>query len=443
MECDGPSGTLYSPSHVTLEFAKSHSSGYTRNKHSAYAGNQSASAGYSRHLQTTQTPATTLQVFEDMGSKAAQDLQSSLHEGDHYSNPSAYHDYDGGDPASHPNRWPLPQSGLYNTYGTKPFHTESIRGEKLKCSCPKGSELCRDCKMLNHKAPMIAGWLVLFLVGICLYFVTYERSESMLLTMKHFVTSTANPILPGRQKLTLFDGPIFLVALMNCVASIGYFALALGFGSTFRASDGREFFWARYVEWGVAIMFQLWALSNMSDGDATLDVMTTTVLIVISEIMVAAGAFGSYYGGAGESSTIHDDTYHAGGLAVRWVLWGFGIVCLLLVFFVIFLKQAPPSRSALSAGVVQESKDYRSISSVLGATWLMYPLVWILCEGTGAICVTTEAWLYVLVDVVTKLSFTAAVVNAARRRQEIANQGNRPTGVGDLQPLLGNGSSLI
>merc|ERR1740127_387228 len=54
---------------------------------------------------------------------------------------------------------------------------------------------------------------------------------------------------------------------------------------------------------------------------------------------------------------------------------------------------------------------FRSIMNLTVLSWFLYPIVWILAEGTGVLCANAEAIYYTVLDIISKSVFGAIIVN--------------------------------
>merc|ERR1711998_115643 len=205
-----------------------------------------------------------------------------------------------------------------------------------------------------------------------------------------------------------------IVAGFICgIASIAYLAMSLGHGYIVRCCDGRSFYYARYVDWALTTPLQIWELSRFA-GAANLDRLFLTV---IDFLMIIAGLIGAL---------ICDSE--------KWAFWGFGILCFLPILWFLCSWDKKLDSSASDADK-RGASYYRQIMNITVITWFVYPIIWIVSEGTGKISVYGETIAYTILDIISKSVFGWIIVhtsfeeaNRGYSNTHSSGSGNRNTG---------------
>mmetsp|Transcript_6258 Transcript_6258/g.10785 ORF Transcript_6258/g.10785 Transcript_6258/m.10785 type:complete len:277 (-) Transcript_6258:403-1233(-) len=170
------------------------------------------------------------------------------------------------------------------------------------------------------------------------------------------------------------------------VAAVTYYAMARNQGQVPLATDTgdayRTFFWARYVEWAVVVPLLIYSMSLL----ASAQIETTLAVVISGVIMIVSGLLGAL----SQSST-------------RWGWFAFACISLGIVLIGIFgnIRKAA-FRQSPTIGYV-----YTYLAFFILATWIAYPVIWVIGEGTRSISVDAEVLLYAILDVLTKTIFGA------------------------------------
>merc|ERR1711998_625254 len=151
---------------------------------------------------------------------------------------------------------------------------------------------------------------------------------------------------------------------ITAIASMG---MATGHGVYIREFDGREFFYARYVDWAFTTPLQL------------LDIC----------------------GFAGASN---DQT-----------LWLLGMCMFMPILSALLggLKASAATKSAAVQGV------FKKIAPLTAISWAAYPVVWLAAEGSGKITADQEAMAYTFLDIIAKSVFGFIIVSARDACNEV------------------------
>jgi len=162
--------------------------------------------------------------------------------------------------------------------------------------------------------------------------------------------------------------------IICAVAATAYMCMAFQQGFV-RKENGRQFYYARYIDWAITTPLLLYELSNLAGAGSTL----TALVIILDLIMVLTGLFG--------------------GLSVRrgptWVWFGMGCLAFLPIFYLIVVH----FRKYLN----EHTKRAYTIQS-LGLTilWVIYPICWGLTDGGYIISVDYEHLWFAILDVLSK-----------------------------------------
>merc|ERR1711918_339428 len=88
----------------------------------------------------------------------------------------------------------------------------------------------------------------------------------------------------------------------------------------------------------------------------------------------------------------------------KWAFWGFGILCFLPILWFLCSWDKKLDSSACDADK-RRASYYRQIMNITVITWFVYPIIWIVSEGTGKISVYGEAIAYTILDILSKSVF--------------------------------------
>jgi len=218
----------------------------------------------------------------------------------------------------------------------------------------------------------------------------------------------------GQDVYAFLASPSLICGMVTFIASLAYLAMATHHGFYTRCFDGREFYYARYLDWVITTPMMLHALAyigNMSDN-------IWHYLFFNDILMIISGLIGSTVGGGD-----------------KWVFFGFSILCYLPVIYYlcerknraidnrIFDEFGNPDVDLGTAGASNRSAflphvwflvGYNNIMRLTVAAWTLYPVVWILAEGTGTISANGEAVFYTVLDLISKAGFGIIIVTMRR-----------------------------
>jgi len=171
--------------------------------------------------------------------------------------------------------------------------------------------------------------------------------------------------------------------LINFIASCAYLAMATGYGIVQVAQTGggtRDFFFARYIDWALTTPLMLLDLATLGNAssDTLLWLLSTDFLMIISGLI--GGLIGSSEGSC-------------------WAFFAFSMFFFMpIVWFLGF--QLPVSGTSEVA-----SELYTKVANATIVLWSMYPVVWVLAEGSSIISSDTEVVFYTILDILAKSGF--------------------------------------
>jgi len=241
------------------------------------------------------------------------------------------------------------------------------------------------------------------------------------------------------------------------IASLAYLTMALGYGYTIRCDDGRQFFYARYIDWAITTPLLLYkCMSYLFQGielrghqgaeeikDNLIPYMrncqnyktlkeswntiegfgTHTVdemiqgkvpafqkyfIYAMDILMIVAGLIGSLVGGSGSD---------------KWFFFAFSMLCFIPVMYYLCLWNEDEYQNPGVQGqkvIYPFKKTYNQIITLTVFMWMMYPVIWILAEGTSSISAQAEAVCYTVLDVIAKSVFGFILCGAGSLWKNVA-----------------------
>jgi len=242
------------------------------------------------------------------------------------------------------------------------------------------------------------------------------------------------------------------------IASLAYLVMALGYGYTTRCEDGRQFFYARYIDWAITTPLLLYkcmsylnfGLTDMCSTGFTKSDLNKYVAAVIKKATVKAQGTvkaSLKFGASKEENVliaahmkkVQDDlidgtvgTYEmyfifamdilmivAGLIASlvggagndKWAFFGFAMLCFIPVIYYLFMWNDDKFQSMCCSITGTQNitfpfkKTYNQIITLTICMWALYPVIWVLAEGTNTISAQAEAICYTVLDVISKSVF--------------------------------------
>jgi bacteriorhodopsin len=216
----------------------------------------------------------------------------------------------------------------------------------------------------------------------------------------------------GNRILKFIGEPALFCGVVCFIASIAYLAMATGHGYYVRCCDGREFYYARYLDWIITTPLMLHGIVYLGGFDND----TWTYLFFQDILMIAAGLIGS--------TTCTSD---------KWIFFAFSMLNFIPILHYIVAEMKKELDVQLydeDGNVVQKIAEgsklgatvpfvwfwltFKRAAFLLVTVWSLYPVVWILAEGTGVISSNGEAIFYTILDVIAKSAFGYLIAFASK-----------------------------
>ncbi|KIV88828.1 hypothetical protein PV10_08466 [Exophiala mesophila] len=188
----------------------------------------------------------------------------------------------------------------------------------------------------------------------------------------------------------------YITAGITLVAAIAYFCMGSNLGWTaiqveFErtnpkvAGNMRQIFYVRYIDWFITTPLLL------TDLFLTCGLPMPTILytILFNEVMVVTGLVGALV-----------------RTSYKWGFFTFGTVSFFVVAYTIAFEGRTYSR-ALGSDI---SRTYTTCGAWTAAIWLVYPIIWGVCEGGNVISSDAEAIAYGILDLLAKPVFGALLL---------------------------------
>ncbi|KAF2140863.1 uncharacterized protein K452DRAFT_319172 [Aplosporella prunicola CBS 121167] len=188
-----------------------------------------------------------------------------------------------------------------------------------------------------------------------------------------------------------------ITTLITIIASISYFAMATGHGTSYHHIHVREthnhvpdtyydvyrqVYWARYVDWSLTtplLILDLCLLAGI-DGAHTLMAIAADLIMILTGLFAAFG---------------HEGTPQK---------WGWYAIACISYLFVIWHLALHGRARALNRG----SKVAKLFGALAGFTlilWTAYPIVWGIADGARKASVNSEIIAYAVLDILAKPVF--------------------------------------
>jgi len=179
-----------------------------------------------------------------------------------------------------------------------------------------------------------------------------------------------------------------LTMLITGIATCAYMTMYSGAGYSWIIEHRGEvdpFYWARYIDWILTTPLMLWdvlALAGASNDDILM-------VVFIDMLMIGFGCVGAqtpFWG--------------------KWVFFLISMMCFAHVCQCL-MKYTSENKYGEEARAL-----YQKVSSMTIVLWTLYPVVWIVAEGTRMISPSLEACCYMIMDVLSKCVFGFMIVQA-------------------------------
>ena len=175
-----------------------------------------------------------------------------------------------------------------------------------------------------------------------------------------------------------------ITTLIPAIAFTMYLAMLLGFGVVDVSFAGEEhpIYWARYTDWLFTTPLLLLDLALLVDADRG----TILGLIGADGIMIGTGLVGAL-------TTVYE---------FRFVWWAVSTAAMLYILYVLFFGFSQKAAEMSEAN----ADTFRILRNLTVVLWSAYPVVWLFgTEGVGAITLTVETLVFMVLDVSAKVGF--------------------------------------
>merc|ERR1711907_73631 len=188
--------------------------------------------------------------------------------------------------------------------------------------------------------------------------------------------------------------------MVNGIASIAYLYMATGNG--YEIVDGRQFFYTRYIDWFFTTPLLLLDLCALGMAGAD----TTNYLIGMDMLMIVSGVTGAFLTGTKSYGDYHP-----------WVFFAFGMFFFLPIVYQLAIG-IPDKLNAVDAKSV-----YTVVSWLTIISWTLYPVVWVLAEGTHTLSPNMEVIAYTVMDLLSKSVFGIILLSSHSVLEEALGSG--------------------
>jgi len=269
-------------------------------------------------------------------------------------------------------------------------------GHGLRCGCPAGTHDTKDWSM-RRQTVLWVGFGFLFAPALCFLWMSFQKMIDDTAAGKGKGTPKANPLATEATTVRINAG------IVNMVASLAYLTMATKHGFVTRC-NGRDFFYARYVDWIITTPLMLYDLAVLGGSDFN----TKLFLCGIDIFMIVSGLIGSL---------VEDSGAGFGGTSEKWAFFGFSMLAFIPVLWYLCAMTGDGTvkpfselcnislQICASSGNDRRQKAYRRAMNLTVLTWICYPIIWICAEGTETISVEGENIAYTVLDILSKSLF--------------------------------------
>ncbi len=191
-----------------------------------------------------------------------------------------------------------------------------------------------------------------------------------------------------------------ITAVITGTAAFSYLMMATGAGLT-ELSDGRGFYYFRYIDWLITTPLLLLDLALLALVDWRRNSSLVVTLIVLDVVMILTGLLaGSRISGFGRGF---------------WFIVSTAAMVYLLYLVYTRLFSAASNQSAAVNSL------FGTLAILTLVLWSLYPVVWLLgTEGFNAVGSGTEVFLFLILDFLAKIGFGFLLLT---NRQAISDAG--------------------
>jgi len=183
----------------------------------------------------------------------------------------------------------------------------------------------------------------------------------------------------SKRQYAFLTGPGMAGGFVCLIAALAYLTMATNNGYYTRCSDGRQFYYARYIDWVLTTPIMLHGLCHFANAadDTFMFIFFMDVLMIISGLI---------------ASTVESSN--------KWFFFGFSMLCFIPIMHQLCrLRESVVNLNFDSANWFW---NYANIANLTIAAWFFYPIIWICAEGTDVLSSNGEAIAYTVLDVIAK-----------------------------------------
>merc|ERR550514_1133633 len=143
-----------------------------------------------------------------------------------------------------------------------------------QCGCPAGTKDVWGFSRLNKRVTLWVAFALLIAPALFFFYKAWERDDS-------------NSVSNDQRLHRVVAGGICFIA------SLAYLTMSLGYGYTIRCCDGREFYYARYVDWAITTPMMLWELIHLNRKNGGVKGSERTFMYSVDFLMIISGLIGA------------------------------------------------------------------------------------------------------------------------------------------------------
>ena len=201
-----------------------------------------------------------------------------------------------------------------------------------------------------------------------------------------------------------------ITALITLIAFVSYLAMATGQGEA-QVGD-RTFYYFRYIDWVFTTPLLLLDLALLALVDWRRNVGLIGTLIGLDLFMILTGLWAG--------ATVNP--------VGRGILFLISTVAMIVLLYLVVTRLF--SAAAGQSPAVQQI--FRTLALLTVILWSLYPVVWVIgTEGVGAVGVSTEVFLFLVLDLLAKVGFGFLLLTNRQALSDVASgaAGARPSRV--------------
>jgi bacteriorhodopsin len=190
-----------------------------------------------------------------------------------------------------------------------------------------------------------------------------------------------------------------ITALITLIAFVSYLTMATGQGVT-EVGD-RTFYYFRYIDWVFTTPLLLLDLALLALVDWRRNISLIVTLIGLDLFMILTGL----WAGA---------TVNPVGMGLLFIISTASMIVLLYLIVTRLFSAAADQPSAVQ-------QVFRTLAVVTVVLWSLYPVVWVLgTEGVGAVGLSTEVFLFLVLDLLAKVGFGFLLLTNRQALSDVA-----------------------